>query len=117
MEGTRLLGIDNVPFVQVIVEPQLSQHPTFIESEVHFLTTQHVQQTDLVTEEAAADVDLLTSNNNDLLASKNLLGNNRSQTAQEVAFAINDDRSCGERGHSGLGQQKRTVSKRDEIHS
>jgi len=77
MEGTRLLGIDNVPFVQVIVEPQL------------------------VTEEAAADVDLLTSNNNDLLACKNLLGNNRSQTAQEVAFAINDDRSCGERGHSG----------------
>ena len=110
MEGARLLGVDDVPFVQVVVESQLSQHL----SECGDYTT---RSTDLVAEEAAANVDLLTSNNHDLLTSKNLLGNNGSQTSQEVALAVNDDRSCGERSHFGLQQRKRPFSKPEKTHN
>lgn len=53
----------------------------------------------LVAEEAAGDVDLLASHDNDLLAGQDLLGDDRGQSTKEVTLAINDDGCRGESGH------------------
>ena len=53
----------------------------------------------LVAEEAARDVNLLTPHNNDFLAVQDLLRNNGSKSAEEVALTINDDGGRGESGH------------------
>lgn len=45
----------------------------------------------LVAEEATGYVDLLASNDYDLLPGEDLLGDNRSETSQEMTFAINDN--------------------------
>lgn len=42
-------------------------------------------------EELAGDVEGLAADNNDLLTAQKLLGDNRGQTAKEMALAINDD--------------------------
>lgn len=75
VEGTRLPGVDNVSLVEVVVVLYL------------------------VPEEGTRDVDLLTSDNGDLLASEDLLGNDRSKSTEEVTFAVNDDGLGGESGH------------------
>jgi len=75
MERTRFLGIHNMPLVQEIGISQL------------------------VSEETAADIDLFTPHDDDLLPSQNLLGDNRGQAAEKVTLAINDDRGVGKGGH------------------
>lgn len=45
----------------------------------------------LSTEELSGDVQGLGADDDDLLAAKQLLGDNAGQTAQEVALAIDDD--------------------------
>ena len=59
----------------------------------------------LVAEETAGDVDLLAPDDDNLLAVKDLLRDNRSKPAQKMALAVNDDGGGGEGGHgaSGLG--------------
>jgi hypothetical protein len=42
-------------------------------------------------EELARDVESLAADDNDLLAVEELLGNNGSKTAEEVALAVDDD--------------------------
>jgi hypothetical protein len=46
---------------------------------------------ELRAEELAGDVEGLAADNNDLLTAQKLLGDNRGQTAKEMALAINDD--------------------------
>jgi hypothetical protein len=45
----------------------------------------------LVAEEAAGDLNLLASDDNDLLAVQQLLGDNAGKTAQQMPFAVDDD--------------------------
>ena len=64
----------------------------------------HVQNlatetTHLVSEEAAADVDLFASNNDNFLTREDLLGENGSKASQEMALTIDDDGRGGERRH------------------
>lgn len=67
-------------------------------------------RTDLVPEEAAANIDLLASNNDDLLAVKSLLGDCGRQTTQEMALAVDDNGRRGERGHfRGLIRYRRSI--------
>lgn len=49
-----------------------------------------VQRT-LRAEELARDVEGLAADDNDLLAAEELLGNDGSKTAEEVALAVDDD--------------------------
>jgi len=42
-------------------------------------------------EELSGDVEGLAADDNDLLTAQKLLGNDRGQTAKEMALAINDD--------------------------
>ena len=53
----------------------------------------------LVAEETAGDVDLLAPDDDNLLAIKDLLRDNRSKPAQKMALAVNDDGGGGEGGH------------------
>lgn len=53
----------------------------------------------LVAEEAAGDVDFLTSDDDNLLAAQNLLGDDRGQSTKEMTLAINDDGRRRESGH------------------
>ena len=53
---------------------------------------------ELVSEELTGDVEGLASDNDNLLAVEDLLGNNGSQTAQQVALSVNDNNRF-ERGH------------------
>ena len=55
----------------------------------------------LVAEETARDVDLLAPDDDNLLAVKDLLRDNRSKPAQKMALAVNDDGGGGEGGHVG----------------
>ena len=55
----------------------------------------------LVAEETAGDVDLLAPDDDNLLAVKDLLRDNRSKPAQKMALAVNDDGGGGESGHGG----------------
>ena len=57
----------------------------------------------LVAEETAGDVDLLAPDDDNLLAIKDLLRDNRSKPAQKMALAVNDDGGGGEGGHVGSG--------------
>ena len=57
----------------------------------------------LVAEETAGDVDLLAPDDDNLLAVKDLLRDNRSKPAQKMALAVNDDGGGGEGGHVGSG--------------
>jgi len=83
MERTGLPGVDQMLLVQVSVVSEL------------------------VPEERTRNVDLLTSNNSNLLTAQDLLGNDRSETTEQVTFAVDDDGGSGERhlwgGRSGLG--------------
>jgi hypothetical protein len=54
---------------------------------------------DLVAEEAAGDVDLLSAHDGNLLAIKDLLGDNGGQPTKQMALAVDDDGSRGEGGH------------------
>jgi hypothetical protein len=45
----------------------------------------------LRTEELSRDVEGLTADDNDLLTAKELLGDNRGESAKEMALAIDDD--------------------------
>ena len=45
----------------------------------------------LVAEEAARDVELLATDNDDLLTVQSLLGNDGSETTKKMALAVNDD--------------------------
>ena len=58
-----------------------------------------VKATNLQTEIAAGDVDLFTTNDDNLLARDDLLGYGRSQSAEEMAFAIDNDRCGRHLGH------------------
>lgn len=75
VEGTSLLGVNQVALVQVGVVLQL------------------------VAEERARDVDKLGSNNNDLLAREKLLGQSGGETTEKVALAVNDVWVCLLEGH------------------
>lgn len=75
VEGTGLLGVDQVALVQVSVVLQL------------------------VAEERARDVDELGSHNNDLLAGEELLGQGGGETTEEVSLAVNDVWVCLLEGH------------------
>jgi hypothetical protein len=55
--------------------------------------------TDLVSEEAARNVDLLAPHNHNFLPVENLLRDDRREATQEVALAINHDGRRGECGH------------------
>lgn len=68
-------------------------------SQRRFRFSLHERAADLVPEEAAANIDLLTSDNDDLLAVKSLLGDGGRQTTQEMALAVDDNGRRGERGH------------------
>jgi hypothetical protein len=46
---------------------------------------------DLVPEETARNVDLLTTNNHNFLTGENLLRDDGGQSTKEVTLAINDD--------------------------
>jgi hypothetical protein len=68
-----------------------------------------VKYTYLVPEEAARNVDLLASHDDDFLAGENLLGDNRGQPTEEMALAIYDDRQrreCGHGDESALSRRK-----------
>jgi len=75
VEGTGLLGVDQMLLVQVGVVSEL------------------------VPEERTRDVDLLASNDGDLLTAQDLLRNDRSETTEEVTFSVNDDGGSREGGH------------------
>lgn len=62
---------------------------------------------DLVSEEAARNIDFFASNHYDFLARKNLLGDNRGQSTKEMTLAINND---GCRRESGHGRVLRVVT-------
>lgn len=53
----------------------------------------------LVAEERAGDVDELGSNDNDLLAGEELLGQGSGETTEEVSLAVNDVWVCLLEGH------------------
>jgi len=53
---------------------------------------QEVVVPQLVPEEAAADIDLLAPDDDDLLARKSLLGDNGRQSSKQMPFTVNDDR-------------------------
>jgi hypothetical protein len=55
----------------------------------------------LVAEEATADVDLLASDDDNLLAVEDLLGDYGRQAAEQMALAVNDDRRRGKGRHVG----------------
>ena len=55
-----------------------------------------------VAEEAARDVNLFASYNNNLLPRQNLLGDDGCQPAKQVAFTVNDDWAGGEGRHAGI---------------
>lgn len=46
---------------------------------------------DLVTDEGARDADLIATNDDDLLSSKKLLGNNRGKATKKVVAAVDND--------------------------
>lgn len=75
VEGTSLLGVDQVTLVEVGVVLQL------------------------VAEERAGDVDELGSDNNDLLAGEELLGQGGGETTEKVSLAVNDVRVSLLEGH------------------
>lgn len=50
----------------------------------------HVLQLGAV--EVSGDADLLTSDNNNLLSEKDLLGNNRCQATKKMVLSVNDQR-------------------------
>jgi hypothetical protein len=75
MEGTGLLGVNDMPLVQVGVVSEL------------------------VPEERTGAVDLLASNNSNLLAGKDLLGDDGGQSTEQVALAVNDNRLGREGRH------------------
>jgi hypothetical protein len=50
------------------------------------------EKVDLVAEETAGYVDLFAPNDDDLLAGEDLFGDDGGETAEEVAFAVDDDR-------------------------
>jgi hypothetical protein len=56
----------------------------------------------LVTKEAARDVNLFTPDDNNFLPVKNLLGDNRSESTQEMALSINYDGGRRDGGHVGV---------------
>ena len=67
----------------------------------------------LVAEETAGDVDLLAPDDDNLLAVKDLLRDNRSKPAQKMALAVNDDGGGGEGGHVGSGVEVAGVRDRE----
>lgn len=70
----------------------------------------------LVSEEAARDVNLLTPHNDDFLAVQDLLRNNGSKSAEEVALTINDDGGRGECGHGeSVSRNKQLFSEPDPV--
>jgi len=75
MEGTTFLRVNQMSLVHVI-------GPTKLQTEI-----------------AAGDVDLFTTNDDNLLARDDLLGYGRSQSAEEMAFAIDNDRCGRHLGH------------------
>lgn len=74
--------------------------------------------THLVPEEAAANVDLLATDDDDLLARESLLGNYGGQPTEQVSLPVDDDGSRGERrGHFEgwwLGYRKYTGNNREQ---
>ena len=64
----------------------------------------------LVAEEAAGDVDLLTANDDDLLAVQNLLGDDRGEATKQMALAVNDDGGGGEGRHAGVCRRRVRLS-------
>jgi len=86
MEGTGLFRVHNVTLVEEIMVAEL------------------------VPEERAADVDLLAPYDDNLLARKDLLGDNGGKATEEVALSIDYHRGRREGGHdSKLLQQDREV--------
>lgn len=78
MEGTRLLGVDNVALVKEVVVAQL------------------------VAEETARDIDLFAPHNNNLLSGKDLFGNDGGQATKKVTLSIDHDGRRRECGHDSL---------------
>jgi len=65
---------------------------------------EEVMVAEFVAEEAARNVDLLAADDDDLLAREDLLGDNGGQPTQEMALAVNDNRTRGEGRHSGCSE-------------
>jgi len=63
---------------------------------------------ELITEEAARDVDFLASYDDDLLAIQDLLGYNGGQPTKKVTLAVNDDRGGRNGGH---GESEKEMEK------
>lgn len=95
MEWSRFLRVYDMALVQEIVVSQL-QYDAFQDSNIN---TFQASSTHLVAEEAARDVDLFTSYNDNLLTRENLFGYNRCQPAEEMAFTVNDDWAGGDSSH------------------
>ena len=111
MEGPRLFGVDNMALVQEVVVPQLkckvrrhrnASQPLNIVDYDRCMVVAH-----LVTEEATTDIDLLASNDDDLLPRECLFGNSRRQAAEEVSFPVNNNWRRRERGHFRLDKHSR----------
>lgn len=93
MERAGLFGVDDMAFVEEIVVSKLTPGFTIMAC-LHFRVLNH-----LVPEEATGDVDFFATNDDNLLARENLLGNNRRQPTQKMALAIYDDGRRRKSGH------------------
>lgn len=74
---------------------------------------EQVQRTHLHTEEGARDVDQFSTDDNNLLSRKRLLGDDGGETTEEVSLAVNDDRRRAEGGHGCERRCQRSVARCD----
>jgi len=58
---------------------------------VNHLLSHEFGEFNLVSEEGARNVDLFSSDNNDSLTAKELLGNDGSKSSEQMAFTIDND--------------------------
>lgn len=86
MEGTRFFGIYNVTFMQEVMVAKLYMHTirlrnrNIISQRMFEDDSEWQYEAHLVAEEAARDVDLLASNNGNLLTREDLFCNNACKT-------------------------------------
>jgi hypothetical protein len=84
-------GVDKTTLVEVSVVLHCTNNKTISFSFFFFLHWQWGDIHTLVTEEFTRNIQSFTSNNNNLLTVKSLLGDNGSKTTQQMALTINDD--------------------------
>jgi len=81
MEGAGLFRVNDVSFMQEIVVPEL------------------------VTEEAAGDINLLAADDGELLPREDLLGDDAGQATEQMSLPVDNDGGRRERGHFEQSRQ------------